>query len=321
MIRILAIDGPTIDGVSWWRNVRPLTELQRNYPDIQVTFAGEGVSVQQLLQTDILIMFRPVTEKSLRFIEHCKSPIFNIKVIIDLDDNLWRLPPGHPSEADYNANAAHLRKIYALADGIWCSTDPLTYFADARDGRGRVVPNAILERDLPNAPSPYKGFVCWRGSVTQIADIQNEDAVELFEANHDKFARWFFWGYHPGTYRTEKTKALPRVDVIQYMAGLKEVGMNVMWKPLQENEFNNAKSNIAFLEATIAGAICVTNYATKPGWEMAVDKFTDNPDFIASQWAASRAWILEHYDLGKVNSIRYHHILQILGIEGQSIRA
>jgi phosphopantetheinyl transferase (holo-ACP synthase) len=57
----------------------------------------------------------------------------------------------------------------------------------------------------------------------------------------------------------------------------------------------------------------VTNYATKPGWEWAIDKFSDNPDFIASQWAASKEAIIKHFNLRTVNEVRYNHILKVLG--------
>jgi hypothetical protein len=320
-IRILAVDSPNLDGVTWWRNIRPLSELQRKWEDIEIKQVSEKATATDLLWADVVVMFRPITANSLAFIRMCKTPLFNIKVIIDIDDNLWRLPPGHPSEADYNESAQILHKIYALADGIWCSTDPLMDFCDARDGRGVVVPNAILENELPEKPSDYKGVVCWRGSASQIADIQNEDAVELFEANCNLYNNWLFWGYHPSCYRTENSKGLKRVDLIEYIAGLSKVGINIMWKPLQVNEFNDAKSNIAWIEATMAGAVCVTNYATKPGWEWSIDKFTTNTDFIESQWSASKAAIIKHYNLDKVNAIRYHHILQILGLEGETIRA
>ena len=319
MIRILSIDSPKMDGVSWWRNIRPLTELQRKWPDIQVSFASESATLQQIMAADVVIMYRPVTSESLQFIKNCKT--LGKVVILDIDDNLWRLPPGHPSEAQYITAAPHIRQIYALADGIWCSTEPLMYFTDAMDGRGRVIPNAVLESDLPDKPAAYNGVVCWRGSAANMMDVVNDGAVSVFNENKDRFKHWFFWGYHPAEMRAANTKMLPYVDVVKYIFGLRDNGINIMWKPLQENEFNDAKSNIAWIEATMAGGICVTNYATKPGWEMAIDHFTDNPDFIASQWAASRKWIIEHYNLDKVNAIRYHHILQLLGIEGQSIKA
>jgi hypothetical protein len=86
-----------------------------------------------------------------------------------------------------------------------------------------------------------------------------------------------------------------------------------MWKPLQDNQFNDSKSNIAWIEATLAGAVCVTNYAHKPGWEWAIDHFTDNTDFIASQWAASKEAIIKHFNLLTVNEVRYNHILKVLG--------
>lgn len=312
MIRIIAIDAGRADGVSFWRNLRPLTELQRTYPNVQIKFMDEKVPLHELMQTDLVIMFRPVRPESLKFIENVKNHLFNTKLIVDIDDNLWRLPPGHPHEIDYAEHAQGLRKIYSMADGIWCSTEAIMPFADAMDGRGVVVPNAVLGRDLPDKPSPYKGVVMWRGSLANFDDIESDLAFEQFLENQPKFARWFFMGYYPKRLRAINTKGLPHVDVVKYMSGLREIGLNVMWKPLQDNEFNASKSNIAWIESVLAGGICVTNFSGRAGWEMAVDKFTDNPDFIAHQWALSRDWILEHYNLKKVNEIRYQHILKTL---------
>lgn len=320
MIRILSIDSPGLGGVAWWRNVRPLTELQRKWPDIQVRFVGEGASVHEIMSCDMVIMYRPVTDESLQFIKNCK--VLGKKVIVDLDDNLWRLPEGHPSEADYKYYARQLNEIYAHADGVWCSTDPLMDFADARDGRGVVVPNAVLESDLPDRPSPYKGIVCWRGGIEQFNDITSPEAIEQFRANRERFKHWFFWGWQPAQMRGDNVRLMRRVEVVKYIFGLRDNGINLLWKPLQESQFNDAKSNIAFLEATLAGGVCVTNYAPgKPGWEWAVDSFTDNPDFIASQWKASRDAVVEHYNLDKINAIRYHHILRVLGLEGKTVSA
>lgn len=185
-------------------------------------------------------------------------------------------------------------------------------FADARDGRGVVVPNAVLPEDMPEEQSPYKGFVCWRGSQSQHADIENDETKVVYNENAARFARWFFWGYHPASMRRENAKGLPRVDLVQYIFGLPIQGINIMWKPLQENQFNDAKSNIEWIEATIAGAVCVTNYAQKPGWEWSIAHFTDNPDFIASQWQASKDAIIKHFNLRIVNEVRYNHILKIV---------
>lgn len=307
------VDQPRLTGVTWWRNLRPLTHLQKTYGNsLQFKFVTEDVGIFDLMQADMVIMFRPITPNSLKFLEGCKSRLLNLKVIVDIDDNLWRLPPGHPAEADYADNAAHMHKIYALADGVWCSTEPLLAFTDSLDGRGVVVPNAVLSSDLPHRPSPYKGHVCWRGTAEQMQDICSAEAIADFEANREKYARWSFWGWHPAQMRGANTKNVGRVDPVQYMNALPELGINIMWKPLQQNQFNDAKSNIAWIEATMAGAVCVTNYATKPGWEWAIDRFTDNPDFIASQWEASREAVVQHYNLEKVNRVRYDHILKVL---------
>lgn len=311
MIRVLSIDNPNADGVSWWRNLKPLTELQRAHPDISITFLGESAPLHEIMAADLVIMYRPVTPKSLGFIEQCRA--LGKKVIIDIDDNLWRLPPGHPAESDYKEHALTLHKIYAGADGIWCSTDPIMDFADARDGRGVVVANAVLPDDLPNEPAPYRGIVCWRGSIVQHADIESDEAKAVFLANVNKFKRWVFWGYQPGSMRAKNADVKRRVSVVEYMVSLPATGINLMWKPLQENQFNDAKSNIAFIEATMAGGVCVTNYAGKPGWEWAIKDFVIDEAFLARQWQAGKDAIIQHYNLLNVNKVRYNHILKVLG--------
>lgn len=317
MIRIVSIDDQNADGVSWWRNLRPMSELQRAYPDIEVEFTGEKLELKALMKADVIVLFRPVRPKTLDFLRNCKRDIFNVKIILDLDDNLWRIPPGHPCEIEYAEYANVLREIYSMADGIWCSTDAIMPFADALDGRGVVIPNAILPSDLPDEPAPWRGgIVCWRGSIANFMDINSDMAYEEFKANQDKFRAWVMFGYWPERIRGRNVGGKASVAVTDYMDSLKNLGINIMWKPLQDNEFNAAKSNIAWIEATISGGICVTNFAGRSGWEMAVDKFTDNQDFIASQWQASRDWILKHYNLDKVNELRYRHILRLLGKGG-----
>lgn len=112
--------------------------------------------------------------------------------------------------------------------------------------------------------------------------------------------------------RGERVGIKRYTETVEYMTGLSQTGLNVVWKPLQDNQFNASKSNIAWIESVLAGGICVSNFAGRPGWEWAVDTFTNNPDFIASQWAASRDAILKHYNLLKVNELRYQHILKTL---------
>jgi hypothetical protein len=315
MIRIISIDDKNADGVSWWRNLRPLTELQRTHDDVQIEFLSDDVKLQKLMSADLIIMFRPIRPKTLQFLENCKKELFNTKIILDIDDNLWRIPPGHPCETEYAEYGDTLRRIYALADGIWCSTDAIMPFADALDGRGMVIPNAVLPSDLPDKPAPWLGRVCWRGSIAQFMDIYSEDAQKQFIDNQDKFNHWLMYGYYPANIRGHNVRGKSSVPVFEYMESLKHLGINIMWKPLEDNQFNAAKSNIAWIEATISGGVCVTNFAGRPGWEMAIDKFTDNQDFVASQWAASKEWILKHYNLCTVNELRYLHILSVLGMK------
>lgn len=85
-----------------------------------------------------------------------------------------------------------------------------------------------------------------------------------------------------------------------------------MWKPLTVNAFNDCKSNIAWIEATMAGGVCVTNYAGKGGWADSLPDFTDDPELVRDTWELSKEVILEHYNLLKVNEARFESILKVL---------
>ena len=308
--KILVVDSPDVDGVVFWRNLLPLCQMAKDYADLEFKFVSEEAKLYDLLSADVAIFFRPVKEKTLNFIRTCKAKMIGLKVIIDLDDNLWRLPPGHPSELDYLKHQDSLNSIYAIADAVWCSTEPLLPYADAMDGRGFVIPNAIRLNMLPDRPARFTGRICWRGGSSQIDDITAPHAIEFYNENKALFSEWVFWGYWPREYHVPGCKAIPRMDLINYMNALPNSGINAMWKPLVDNEFNDAKSNIAFLEATMAGGVCFTNYAFKPGWEKCFSVIGEplNESFVADAWEDSVEFIKDRHDVREINKIRYESI-------------
>jgi hypothetical protein len=67
------------------------------------------------------------------------------------------------------------------------------------------------------------------------------------------------------------------MDLIEYFHSLKTLAPKIHLVPLKDNRFNRCKSNIAWMEATWAGAACVV-----PGFEefeMEDTSYDDNESF------------------------------------------
>ena len=307
-IKILVIDDGILDGVGWWRNSEPFDALDKmcgNY--LEIEHAGENVDFRKIKMADVVIRFRPSSKKSLEFLQVCKE--VGKKIILDIDDNLWKIPLGHPIYLDSLGWGETLHEIYALADAIWTSTDELKYQIGDLD-RCETMPNAILESDMPEHPAKWTNSAMWRGNDKQVGDLYRPEIVDWFRRNADKYD-WTFAGYVPDYPFSGNVRFQSRMQPLAYFLSLKKNKVNLMWKPLVENPFNDAKSNIAALEAAMAGGVCVTNYAGKDGWEMALPDFVGEAE-AAAQFYIAREIILEKYNLEKVTERRFQSILNLI---------
>lgn len=308
-IKILVIDDAVLDGVGWWRNSEPFTALEKMYGQyLDIEHGGENVDFRKVKMADVVVRFRPNSQKSLEFLQVCKA--VGTKIILDIDDNLWKIPPGHPIFLDSLGWGETLHEIYDLADVVWTSTDELKYQVGDL-GRCETMPNAIHPYELPDDPAKWTGSAMWRGNDKQVGDLYRPEIVEWFSSNADKYD-WTFAGYVPDYPFSGNVRFQKRLQPLAYFLGLKSNRANIMWKPLTANPFNDAKSNIAWIEATMAGGVCVTNYAGKAGWECALPEFTTDYDEIVAVWEKSKDRILTNYNLETITEKRFQSILDLV---------
>lgn len=313
MIKVLVVDSQKLDGVGWWRNARPFGILRKQHrKELDIRQVTESVDVREIMSADVVVMFRPSSEKSLGFVQLCQR--LGCKVILDVDDDLWNLDPFHPAFQEFEGYRDTARAIFDVADYVWTSTKQLMYAADCF-GRGQVMQNAILASELPKEPTEWKGkgIACWRGFNNQVADVLSDRARKWYAENIDRFDRWQFAGYLPDLPHGANVQFLRKTDPLSYFMNLQRTGANVIWKPLKECKFNDAKSNIAWIEATMIGACCVTNYAGKEGWEFALPDFPETPEHANLAWLLSVEEIERRYNLLEVNERRFNSILKVLG--------
>lgn len=309
MINILVIEEPILNGVTWWRFFRPFEVMRRLYPGrFNITFKRQ-LTTSDLFFNDVFILSRPTDADLLKFVQRAKE--HGKIVILDLDDDILNLPDFHPLKADYTARRQIILQFFDLSDRVWVSTEQLLYVTDAL-GRGDVIPNAILPSDLPDEPAPDNGLWCWRGKDIQIHDLMTVGAAQ-YEQIKTMADRWVFWGYLPPlNHGPNAVLQAYEKDLESYFRMLKKSRINGVWKPLFPCLFNDAKSNIAWLEATMSGGICLTNYAGKPGWECALSEFPDY-DTACQAWQLGRDHALAHYNLENTARQRAESIFNLVG--------
>lgn len=317
MRTLLAICPSASDATSFYRGMGPLTALR--VPGWQVEAAPPAIDWTVLARADAVFMQRPSAPAYLQIFEMAKN--LGRPVWVDYDDDLTDVPPSNPTHQKYAVERGNVAVIAAHADVVTTSTGVLARRMSDLGARDvRVVPNAWDDRFFKNfAPArPLEKLVFWRGSAThdEDLDVHLGGIAEIHRAHPDW--RWLFCGSPFWKVREVIAAAQLAVDPVSrdpvdYLRRLERLPAGVALVPLKDSPFNRAKSNIAWLEATYAGAAAVgpdfpewdrpgvTTYGAGVGL---AEAFGRAAECYARNVAESRAYIQEHLLLSRVNRLR-----------------
>ena len=281
-MRIAIHDEPYLNGCTFYRSHYPFTRLEKDglIKAIRITEAWKPAD---FMYCDIVVKPRPLTEAHYKFLMHAKQ--HGVKVWIDTDDDFNSIPLTNPARKAVNPHLAHANNCFRIADLVTVSTDHLR-----NDLQGRfpgipiiTLPNVLKQSNIStNFKDRPKVF--WRGSRTHGEDLEVWREIIIKAASEFEF-HWFgelpFWyNEFPRTLNfndlaTQEPKPKLKYPCVfhhdwsgiyNYFNRIRSLGLNVMLYPLADNYFNRSKSNIAWQEATFAGAACITN-ARWSEWE------------------------------------------------------
>ena len=214
---------------------------------------------------DILFAHRPVTDDEIKALRNAK--LSGAKIWVDVDDLLWQIPASNPARMSFGpGHAENLRKAMVHADVITVSTPELSAQVKIEYGRESiVVPNAWNDYALPiQEPAPIiegeKIRIVYRGSNSHDGDLfAHRDAFREYENIEFIFMGcmpWYFYSNYGGQMTTIIQEAW-NMDIFAYFQRLIQLKPHFVVFPLEDNTFNRCKSNIAAIEATVAGAVCI----------------------------------------------------------------
>lgn len=248
------------DACSFYRSYGPWSRLAKHYP-IELVHL-EKASWVELAQLDLVYLGRPYLEVHAGFAELAR--LNGVPVWVDFDDLLTGVPESNYAHQFYGKEQVTRNIVAAITNSnvLTCATRGLL------DEFGKV-PGERIKAVIPNACPigyyrPYqekhgKSFrIGWRGGKTHDEDIYTHlEAFDLLLSKNNKYHFYFFgepFWMIKRLIPSDRATYIPLQDQYDYFASLHATHLDVLMVPLVDNPFNRAKSNIAYIEGTMAGA-------------------------------------------------------------------
>lgn len=337
MIKISIHEPAPHSAVSYYRSIGPFSWLHKHILNktnalcdrIEINIPSQ-ISWNTLAGSDIFYIERPQNENDLKAVNMAKD--FGLKIWVDIDDLLHKIPKWNPGYDFYTKTTALtcFEKSLQLADVVTVSTEEIKKEYQKFNKNIHIVPNAFnnynyefIKKDVSSMQ--VTPLITWRGSATHRKDLLSisKDLFSTFATHKD----WHFLMIGNETWyisdHIKNCKSIKECDIIDYNTLLKGISSSIHIVPLENIQFNRAKSNIGWMEGTFSGAAvlapdlpefkgngCV-NYTDNFGYM--IEKLIKSKKFRKDQYEESYNYIKKNLMLSDINMKRIDIIRELLG--------
>ena len=329
-MKILALTPTRDDTTSFYRAAGVFRDLQNKMPELKIDLYDYSqlpkITWSLLCLYDIVFMQRPWNQTGLaKYLNEMRIPLW-----IDYDDNLFEIPQANQRAFDAYMTDEGIRnnmiEIAKNADIVTVSTGALKTVYDHLNKNVKVIPNA-LDFNIIGSPQegPTKQSLLWRGGDSHRMDIRVHE-IGILE-NMNKYQDWdfVFAGYNPWQFVAKNKKYIKPMDPILYFNWIKAFAPRAMHIPLANDFFNQCKSNIAALEGTFAGAVCLVpdwqewqipgtiRYSSHEDYGEKLDQLLKGGFSYNKYRGQALDYIREFYNLNTVNEMRVEVVNELMG--------
>lgn len=251
-----------IDACALYRMYIPALNLKGS----RFVFHPGTIPLQEFAECDVAIVQRQVSKENLRALQALKQN--GMKIIYDLDDNLWCLPSANPGKRVFEEMQDGFGVCASVCHAITVSTKGLASAVKTAlphlSQEVIVVPNAIDFNLFPRSETRVDdgrvvmGYV---GSNTHGEDVRELWAVlpRLMDEFPQLHMEFIGMGPPARLIDSSRIKLRPWVPVGEFPTRFASWGWDISVAPLAENRFNRSKSCIKMLESAAAGLPCVVS--------------------------------------------------------------
>jgi len=238
-------------GSGQYRVLQPLAALKAAGLAEGTAYASLLDPVEQArIDPDVVVLQRRVGDEELEAIRRMPrfSPAFKV---YELDDYLPNLPAKSAHREHMPRDILRtLRRAMTLVDRFVVSTPALAeafagFHPDIRVARNHLPPAWWAGLPAPRRNRGTKPRVGWAGGLGHTGDLEMiADVVRELAGEID----WVFLGMCPERLRPYVAEFHPGVDIAVYPRVLSRLYLDVAIAPLEQNRFNECKSNLRLLE-------------------------------------------------------------------------
>lgn len=306
--------------------VRLLLPLQ--YPVIADEVQVRVLEPQEALgyEADALVFNRTVLsdEQTVeRIAQHCRNT--GMLLIYDLDDALLNIPRSHVDFEHYKKLFPVITRSIECADHVWVSSQALKHAVERVNASIEVIPNALDERLFVRGEAPADNCVTrfvYMGTITHAEDVAllKEPVQKALKKFGDRVAFSLIGGVpgHNFFAGWERVQVLPAA-ARSYPSFMSWLSVTNHWTaglaPLQDTEFNRAKSYLKYLDYAALGlpgifsdvecfrtvvrdrANGLMRGASAEAWFDAISVMVENPEQRDRMAQAAHQDFLQHHSL------------------------
>lgn len=277
-----------IDACALWRLFMPHLAM----PGSGFYCFAQKPAFELIAQYDVAIVQRCCTASQQQFINN--AAMLGMKVIYDLDDDVWDLPPYNPAHAMLSQFRQGFTNCIRMVDLVTVSTQTLAKTVRRNvkmmvNGRtGKEIQIAVCENKLleslfvpPVMPSKTKTVIGWGGSSSHIGDLELVlEGVKEAAKLPDVVVEFRGCDIPPGSGLTQLSNFRHKywMPVSEYGGRMPLWGWNIALAPVTDHPFNASKSCIKMIEAAYCHVPCLAS------WVRPYEEFT--------HWDKELEWLL-----------------------------
>lgn len=282
------------------------------------------------LHFDAYIFHRMLNDAGMTFLRKARDELHR-KLVISYDDSIADVEPWMPNY-EHCQDKGRLRLVNDWVSRIDCSTETLKNRIGELQ-KSIVLPNLADECSYAQQKEKLGGplRIMWAGSAfhEKNLDIVSEAIKQLAEEYRNK-VRFIYYGYLPDGfatyYRAQAGTAIGKQAVHPdydyaisfftpthfkyYFHQLNSIQADIAFAPLMNTQFNSCRSNLKYLEYTLAGAAfigsdlapykCVKHNQTglltgEAGWYDAIKRLIDDEELRKHLHTNAVADVRENY--------------------------
>jgi glycosyltransferase involved in cell wall biosynthesis len=315
-LRLRVYGVPIQGGSGEYRMKQPFAALSRAGKAMcEVGESHLTLSELARMRPDTVVFQNGISDGDIEIMQIYREFLPDTQIIFLLDDLLHDLPEKSSQykkmKAAFRDAKSRLRRALRFCDRLIVSTQPLAEMCQGMIDDIEVIPNR-LQRDIwsglqSQRQQAAKPRVGWAGAQQHQGDL--ELIIDVVKETADE-VDWIFFGMCPDEIKPYVKEEHTFVDIGAYPEKLASLNLDLAVAPLEQHDFNIAKSNLRLLEYGILGwpVVCSdifpyqTNNAPvirvandKAAWLAAIRQILADPVALQQAGDNLKAWVERYY--------------------------